>query len=266
MPRKKSLIEDLAAILPWWALVILAVIAHFALKYWIPSMLLFSQGIEPSSVLFLPALVRVLPLFSLIVPMVILLAAILSAFTSWKKRGLLDCQKGFDTLRNISWKEFEELVGEAYRRKGYAVTECGGGGADGGVDLVLKRGGEKFLVQCKHWRIRKIGVKIVRELYGVVHAEEATGGIVISSGSFTQEARDFAKGKPLRLLDGTDLLTIIKEVQKTSGPARNNDEIFCPNCGSPMVLRSSKKASHQGEKFWGCSAFPKCRTIKPYNP
>jgi restriction system protein len=50
------------------------------------------------------------------------------------------------------------------------VAEIGGGGADGGVDLVLtkpgKSGGEKFLVQCKQWRAYKVGVDVVRELYG----------------------------------------------------------------------------------------------------
>jgi len=35
----------------------------------------------------------------------------------------------------------------------------------------------------------------------------------------------------------------------------------CPKCGSPMVLRTSKKGSQAGNKFWGCSAFPKCRAI-----
>ncbi len=35
----------------------------------------------------------------------------------------------------------------------------------------------------------------------------------------------------------------------------------CPKCGSDMVLRTSKKGPKAGNQFWGCSAFPKCRTI-----
>ncbi len=35
----------------------------------------------------------------------------------------------------------------------------------------------------------------------------------------------------------------------------------CPKCGSDMVLRTSKKGPQAGNQFWGCSAFPKCRTI-----
>ena len=47
------------------------------------------------------------------------------------------------------WREFEMLVGEAFRLQGYQVVETGGGGADGGVDLVLRKDRETFLVQCK---------------------------------------------------------------------------------------------------------------------
>ena len=112
----------------------------------------------------------------------------------------------------------------------------------------------------------KVGVKVVRELYGVVIAEGATGGVVISSGTFTQEARDFARGKPLELLDGSELLRLIAEVQKTPMPVSNrSNDSACPLCGAEMVLRTAKKGPNAGEKFWGCSAFPKCRGNKPYS-
>ena len=38
-------------------------------------------------------------------------------------------------------------------------------------------------------------------------------------------------------------------------------EPFCPKCGSKMVLRTAKKGSHSGQKFWGCSKFPNCNGI-----
>ena len=46
------------------------------------------------------------------------------------------------------------------------MEETGGQGADGGIDLVLRKGSERFLVQCKQWRAYKVGVNVVRELYG----------------------------------------------------------------------------------------------------
>ena len=57
-----------------------------------------------------------------------------------------------NALDGMSWREFEMLVGEAFRLQGYRVIETGGGGADGGIDLVLFKGSEKFLVQCKQWK------------------------------------------------------------------------------------------------------------------
>jgi restriction system protein len=76
----------------------------------------------------------------------------------------------------MSWREFEQLVGEAFRQRGYQISENSGGGPDGGVDLVLRKGSEKWLVQCKQWRATQVGVVIVRELYGLIAAEGATGG------------------------------------------------------------------------------------------
>jgi restriction system protein len=62
-----------------------------------------------------------------------------------------------------------------------SVTETAPG-PDGGIDLALRKDGELHLVQCKHWRARKVGVEIVRELYGVMAARGAVGSYVVSSG------------------------------------------------------------------------------------
>jgi restriction system protein len=102
----------------------------------------------------------------------------------------------------MTWHEFEMLVGEAFRRHGYAVEETGGHGADGGVDLVLSKEGQRLLVQCKQWKASKVGVKIIRELYGVMAAKGAAGGFVVTSGVFTGEATAFAAGKRIGLIDG----------------------------------------------------------------
>jgi len=214
---------------------------------------------------FLKGLAMALPSFAPIAAGILIFVAAISAFNAWRKGQLLDGQKGLETIRSISWQEFEELIGEAYRRKGYSVTETGGGGADGGVDLVLRKDGDRILVQCKHWKIVRVGVKVVRELYGVVAAEGSTGGIIITSGTFTQEARDFAKDKPLELLEGSELLKLIADVQKSPMHLSNKSNgITCPYCGVEMVLRTAKKGPNAGEKFWGCSNFPKCKATKPY--
>ena len=104
--------------------------------------------------------------------------------------------------------------GEAYKRQGYQVEERGGNEPDGGIDLILIKKGEMVLVQCKHWEAEQVGVKIVRELYGVVAAEGATKGIVVTTGYFTRDAEIFAQGKPLLLIRGNELSRLIEEGQK----------------------------------------------------
>jgi len=56
-------------------------------------------------------------------------------------------------------------------------------------------------VQCKQWRSMKIGVKVVREMYGLLTSKSAHGAIIITSGMFTQEAKSFATDKPIDLVE-----------------------------------------------------------------
>lgn len=262
--RNRSFIEDLAR-LPWWVSVVLAAIAYFSMKYGIPA-IKFQNSFHAGMAKAAPGLAPFLAV-------VLLVPAAISVFNSRRRGPLLEKQEGIGGIRSIAWREFEELVGEAYKRLGYSVTATGGGGADGGVDLILTKNGEELFIQCKHWKLEKIGVKVVRELYGVVAAEGASGGIVISSGAFTREARDFAIGKPMELIEGTTLARMVEEVKKEPSLININPISFgvqrtvnrCPLCGDEMVLRTARKGPKAGEKFWGCSSYPECRGKKPYD-
>jgi restriction system protein len=138
-------------------------------------------------------------------------------------------------------------------------------GVDGGIDLRLRKNGQMTFVQCKHWKSKSVGVKIVRELSGVMTAAKAASGILATFGNFTQEARNFAKGKTMHLIAGNQLVKLISEVQK-SGIASTHTEstMSCPKCGSKMVLRTAIKGKYAGQKFWGCSGFPGCKSILKY--
>lgn len=87
-----------------------------------------------------------------IIPAVFIIGSVVSVFKSKARRKLLDEQTNLDSIRAMSWQQFEQLVGEAFRRKGFEVTENGGGGADGGIDLILNKNGRKSIVQCKRWK------------------------------------------------------------------------------------------------------------------
>jgi restriction system protein len=175
-----------------------------------------------------------------------------------------------DWVNSLTWQEFENLSGAIFRARGYAVENCGGGGADGGVDLRLLRNGESTIVQCKRWKVFKVGVKPIRELFGVVAAEGAHWGIFVSSGIYTQDALRFAEGKPLELIDGAQFAEMAKAYQghalyddRTPDKSPVKDSIpkrpACPTCGEVMVLRRARTGTNAGQEFWGCSAFPGCR-------
>ncbi len=157
--------------------------------------------------------------------------------------------------------------------RGFSVVETGGGGADGGIDLILKKEGEIFLVQCKQWRAYKVSVNVVRELFGVMVSKGAAGGFVVTSGVFTAEAKSFVKEQNIELLDGTELIKMIGKVhddapasvspkQKASPILSSVEAPSCPRCGHAMVKRTAKKGANSGSMFWGCSEFPKCRGVR----
>jgi restriction system protein len=95
-------------------------------------------------------------------------------------------------IRSLTWRQFESFTAEAYKRQGYSVIETPEG-PDNGVDLVLRKDGEKTYVQCKHWKASSVGVEKIRELLGSMTADGAHNGIFVTSGQYTQPAKDFAR-------------------------------------------------------------------------
>ncbi|SHF93348.1 Topoisomerase DNA binding C4 zinc finger [Microbulbifer donghaiensis] len=56
-----------------------------------------------------------------------------------------------------------------------------------------------------------------------------------------------------------------QHVQQLEARNNPNAERLCPKCGNQMIKRTSKRGSKAGKQFWGCSAFPQCKTIQPIN-
>jgi len=145
-------------------------------------------------------------------------AALWSFLDRRKRRRLLESQTGMDSLGAMDWRSFERLVGEAFRRQGYAVQETGQGGADGGIDLELSKGGQVTLVQCKQWRSQRVGVQIVREMYGILMDRGAATVKIVALGHYTPDAAAFARGKRIELVDGHRLLATVKGIQARKEP------------------------------------------------
>lgn len=285
---------DLFAYLPWWAGVAAAIVLYFVLHGLAGREVTAPAQPGQMGAFVMQGVTTTLAQFGqYIVPVLCLIGAGLSALGRRKRKALLTDvaqSRASDVLDGMSWREFELLIGEAFRKRGYQVAETGGNGPDGGVDLVLRKGGEKHLVQCKQWKALKVGVDVVRELYGVMAAQGATTGFVVTSGRFTKDAEAFARGRNVRLIDGPQLLEMIRGVQTSPAAAARGSvtrpqpapraaatvrasapgapppassaapaEPGCPVCAKPMVRRQAKRGANAGRTFWGCTAYPGCR-------
>lgn len=186
--QKTSVAEDLielVARLPWWVGVVLAPVLYLLLHR-VAAQPVTSAPYQPGRVVEMVShsmWVSAASVFQYLLPLICVIGAVISVWRRSQRKSLvIDVaqSQAADALDGMSWREFEMLVGEAFRLQGYSVAETGGGGADGGVDLVATKGGEKFLIQCKQWRALKVGVEVVRELYGVMAARGATGGFVVT--------------------------------------------------------------------------------------
>ncbi len=209
---------DVVALMPWWVGVAIALIGYAVLHHLAtPVQVVPVHPSQASGFAARAAIAGLATVGQYLVLLVGLLGAVMSFIRRNQRKSLVADVAGAHSasaLDGMSWREFEILVGEAFRLQGYQVTETGGGGADGGIDLVLTKGNEKFLVQCKQWKAYKVGVDVVRELYGAMAAKGAAGGYVVTSGQFTGDAKVFADGRNLQLVDGPKLFGLIKRKRK----------------------------------------------------
>lgn len=275
--RRTTPLEDIfeiASKLPWWVSTCLALLTYFVLHHFATKSVPPPASPGQLSGMLTGVLYQSAAALLYVIPPAFLAGALASFLCRRKRKALFENtakdQSG-KALQSMSWREFEMLVGEAFRLDGYTVTETGGGGPDGGIDLMLRREGEVFLVQCKQWRAYKVSVTVVRELFGVMAAQSATGGFVVTCGVFTAEAEEFAKGRNIRLIDGVLLGAMIRRaeaarptsIQVTVAATQPVDAHTCPRCGSVMVRRTAQNGAYAGQEFWGCSTFPRCKGVIP---
>lgn len=131
-----------------------------------------------------------------------------------------DVANQIDSTSNLAamdWEDFEHLIRELFEKEFQTnggevkVTQAS---RDGGVDAVAFdpdpiRGG-KIVIQAKRYT-NMVGVSAVRDLYGTVVNEGATKGILVSTADYGPDAYEFAKDKPLTLLNGSNLLHLLEK-------------------------------------------------------
>lgn len=183
-----------------------------------------------------------------------------------------------EQIRSLAPDRFEVFVAELIRQRGYKaeVTPYQG---DHGIDIIAYApNGEKEVVQCKKYQ-GQVGEPALRDFYGAMMHEQAVRGWFVTSGVFTDQAAAWAEDKPIDLVDGERLLSIIRssnmedEISDTSvangEPSTtdmDNDQPVCPKHGIPMVVRLARHGERRGKRFYGCPKYPACHEIINIDP
>jgi HJR/Mrr/RecB family endonuclease len=180
---------------------------------------------------------------------------------------LMESTTNLEEVRRLRADEFEELVMAAYRHSGDTVTRLSADpGPDGGVDLVVQRGGRRILVQCKRWREWQVDVRLVREVAGIVATDGADGGVIVTCGTFSPRARHFASRAHVELIDGVGLVDFLNAVRSRSmknpvgleamdgghTPCVLDTPPSCPRCAGEMEWIRVYSS------FWRCRGYPSC--------
>ena len=160
-------------------------------------------------------------------------------------------------LKKLHPNDFENYIADMYSRLGYK-TERVGGSYDGGVDVIAEKDGIKHYIQCKKYITSKVSVGDVRDFAGALMDKLSQGkGIFITTNIFTTEAEKYAEDKPIELIDGDELLRLIKLANKENGVIKHKESDICPTCGGKLLEKNGKYG-----KFLGCANYPNCRFTK----
>jgi restriction system protein len=190
-----------------------------------------------------------------------------------RRRPASGANSSIESVRGLSRREFERIVGESFRVQGYEVDHRGTNEFADSVCLVLRKPGHRILVRCIHRTGVQVGVEAVRTLHEVMSLETASGGLIVTSEELSSDARAWVADKPIGLIEGRALLELVnrgrvrrpepREVTLRREPILGPplaELLDCPLCGAPMVLRQGESRSQA--EFFGCSV-PRCPGTRP---
>jgi len=135
---------------------------------------------------------------------------------SLKNRTLLKRNRTLKKLKRLSWDDFELLCMELFKKQGWRVLGNEKKGADGGVDIWMKK--KSFtkknisaIVQCKRYEDSMVTVKVIREMYGLMHEYNVDEVYIVTTSRFTKECYSFSEEKKMTLIDGKSLIKRINQ-------------------------------------------------------
>ena len=207
--RKDLNIIDFLSQIPWWVSVTLSASFYLLLKFAVPYFEAQSGLVNEVHVSLGQALAPVVAL-ALLTPFTF------SLLKSNRKKKFHDLKEEIQSIQELSWPQLKKLVAKAFERSGYIVMEDSSFTADPSVDLVMRKGANLYIVQCRYWQNRKLGIREVKNLFSLMHAKQASGVFLLTTGIFTNEARHYALGRPINLIDAIGLVELLGKVHSSS--------------------------------------------------
>lgn len=206
-------------------------------------------------------------------------------------------------LRGLTPYQFEDEVARMFQRLGYTVQQTPYSN-DQGRDAILRKEGKKYLVECKRYgRDQVSGREDIQKFHSAIITEHAVKGFFVTTGGFSKGAIEYSRKISIELVDCDNLLVYLIEIKSGDANdnsyksmciecnetvqhlLRSPDNAFCSRghliqptltiddvlhasewiaprcvkCDAPMRLINGRKG-----KFWGCSAYPNCRSTQPF--
>ena len=138
------------------------------------------------------------------------------AYIYFAHKSLLKRNKTLKKLKRLPWDDFELLTMELFSAMGWKVLGNEKKGADGGVDIWMQKSAFpkksiSAIVQCKRYDDALVTIKVIREMYGLMHEHDAQEVYIVTTSRFTKECYPFAEGKKITLIDGVSLVRLIQK-------------------------------------------------------
>ena len=132
----------------------------------------------------------------------------IAAYAGWRQSRVPSparVAEALAVLRTKPWQEFAAIMETAFRSEGYAVVAL----TRGAADFELSKNGRVALACCKRWKVAQTGIEPLRELFQAKESAGAQECIYVAAGDLSQNARQFAAQKEMRLLCDAELAQLL---------------------------------------------------------
>jgi restriction system protein len=167
---------------PWWVSVLVAAGVFGAMRYFLPMMYAFAGALP---------------------------FAVIGCVAGWRQLRAPSAKKvaaALDALRQSSWEEFARGLEAGFKREGYGVKRI-----EGAADFALERAGRLTLVAAKRWKASRTGVEPLKELVELGQKREAGECWYFCAGDITENARQFARDKAVKVVEGVELVRLASQ-------------------------------------------------------